>query len=165
MNQYTLLVGLLVVIIVVGAGYYYVSSTSSNSDGTTSTTTSSAGASIDGVQIVSDNVTKSIGTGTWQIALRNTGNLTVSSITAFLETPTRGVICSGAAPSNGLFFKNCPATPNGSPLPPGSTVTGSSTGQGPGSTTEGTQYPVAIHLAFSNGQTTWLNSTVTARLG
>jgi hypothetical protein len=76
----------------------------------------------------------------------------------------RGVICSGAAPSNGLFYKNCPATA-GSPLPPGSTVTGSSTGQGPASTTEGTQYPVAIHLAFSNGQTAWLNSTVTAKSG
>ena len=57
-----------------GAGYYYVSSS-----------TSSEGASIDGVQIVSDSVTKSLGTGTWQIALRNNGALTVSSITAFLD--------------------------------------------------------------------------------
>jgi hypothetical protein len=24
------------------------------------------------------------------------------------------------------------------------------------------QYPVAVHLAFSNGRTAWLNSTVTA---
>jgi hypothetical protein len=27
------------------------------------------------------------------------------------------------------------------------------------------RYPVAIHLAFSNGRTAWLNSTVTARSG
>jgi hypothetical protein len=158
MKQSTTLVALVVVIIVVGAGYYYVSS---SPNGTTSTTTTTPGASIDGVQILSDNVTKSIGTGTWQLALKNTGNLTVSSITAFLETPTRAFICSGAAPSNGLFFKNCPAT-SGAPLPPGSTITGSSTGAGPASTTAGMQYPVAIHLAFSNGQKAWLNSTVIA---
>jgi len=164
MKQSTLLFALLVIVIVVGAGYYYMSRPPSASNGTTSPTTSSAGASLEGVQIISDNVTKSIGTGTWQIALKNTGNLTVSSITAFLETPTRGFICSGAAPSNGLFFKNCPAT-SGSPLPPGSTVTGSSTGAGPASTTDGMQYKVAIHLAFSNGQKAWLNSTVTARSG
>jgi len=161
MKQSTALVALVVVIIVVGAGYYYVSSSPSSSNGTTSTTITTPGASVDGVQIISDNVTKSIGTGTWQIALKNTGNLTVSSITAFLETPTRGFICSGAAPSNGLFFKNCPAT-SGAPLPPGSTITGSSTGAGPASTTAGMQYPVAVHLAFSNGQTAWLNSTVIA---
>jgi hypothetical protein len=161
MKQSILLVALVLIIIVVGAGYYYVSSSSGPSNGTSSTTTTSAGASIDGVQIISDNVTKSIGTGTWQIALKNTGSLTVSSITAFLETPTRGFICSGAAPSDGLFFKNCPAT-SGAPLPPGSTVMGSSTGAGPASTTAGMQYPVAIHLAFSNGQTAWLNSTVIA---
>jgi len=81
MKQSTmLLIALVVVIIVVGAGYYYVSS---SPNGTTSTTTTTPGASVDGVQILSDNVTKSIGTGTWQIAIKNTGNLTVSSITAF----------------------------------------------------------------------------------
>jgi len=165
-KQSALLVGLVVVLIVVGGVYFYLSSrpTSSNGPGTTSGT--SPGASIDGVQIVSDNVTVALGTGTWQIELKNTGNLNVSSITAFLETPTRAFICSGPQPSNGLFFKNCTNPPTaGNPLPPNSTVTGSSTGAGPASTTPGTAYPVAVHLAFTNSQTAWLNSTVTSRSG
>jgi hypothetical protein len=162
MKRSMLLVALVVVILVVGAGAYYVVTSSGGTSSTT--TTSSAGPSASGVQITSDNVTASLGSGTWQIALKNTGSLDVSSITGYLETPTRAFICSGNQPSNGLFFKNCPATP-GSPLPPNSTVTGTSTGAGPASATPGTQYPVAIHLAFTNGQTVWLNSTVTAKSG
>jgi hypothetical protein len=162
-KQGTLLAALVVIIIVVGAGYFYLSGSSGPSNGT-ATTGVGAGASIDGVQIVSDNVTVALGTGTWRIELKNMGNLTVSSITVFLETPTRAFICSGSQPSNGLFFKNCPAT-SGSPLPPGATITGSSTGAGPASTTPGMAYPVAVHLAFTNSQTAWLNSTVTSRSG
>jgi hypothetical protein len=163
MKGSVLAVALVVIFLVVVAGFYYVS-TMSGTGGTTSTSSSPVGAS-GGVQITSDNVTKTAIAGTWQIALKNTGSVPVTSITVFLYTPTRAFICSGAASTDGLFFKNCPAPANGNPLPPNATVSGSSTGAGPMSGTVGTAYPVDVHLAFASGQTSWVNSTVTVRSG
>ncbi len=166
MKGSVLAVVLVIVFIVIVAGIYYISTSNGTTiGGTTSSTTSSVVGSSGGVLITSDNVTKTAISGTWQISLKNTGSDAVTSITVYLYTPTRAFICSGAATSDGLFFKNCPASASGNPLPPNATVTGSSTGAGPMSATVGTAYPVDVHLAFASGQTSWLNSTVTARSG
>ena len=153
MKKSILAAALVVVIVIAGAGAYYALS----SAGGTTTMSST------GVQIASDNLTiTGPSTGTWLITIRNTGTVPVSSITVYLLTPTRTFVCSGAQQSDGLFFKNCPP-PIGNPLPPGSTVSGNSTGARPASGTPGTTYTVAAHLAFANGQSTWVNSTVTAK--
>ena len=154
-----------VLVILVGAGAYYVTSSMRGTTSTTSTSSASAG----GVVISSDTikVNATLGSGTWAIALNNTGGLSVSSIQVYLGTPSPGLLCSGAAPSNGLSFKNCPVA-IGSPLPPGSTVSGGSSSAiqtGPASATAGSVYPVAVHLAFTSGTTSWLNSTLTATSG
>lgn len=165
MKRSMMIVALVVVILLVGAAAYYALSSSKGTGSTTSTTSTST-ASGNGVAITSDNVTvnAATGTGTWAITLQNTGSLTVSSITANLLTPIPALLCSGAAPSNGLLFKNCPVA-IGSPLPPGSTVSGSATGAGTGSAIAGTSYQVTVHLAFTSGLIAWVNSTVTAKSG
>ena len=158
-----LAVVLAVVFVVVVGGIYFYSTMSGTTGGATLTVSSSTPSS-GGILITSDNVTNSAITGTWQIALKNTGTVPVSSVTVYLYTPTRAFICSGASTSDGLFFKNCPAA-SGNPLPPNSTVSGSSTGAGPQSATAGTSYPVDVHIAYSSGSTAWLNATVTAKSG
>jgi hypothetical protein len=158
-----------VVVIIAGAALYY-SIGSPGGAVTTSTSAvvtksaSSASAAAMNVTIASDNLTVGYKSGFWQIALENAGSVPVSAITAFLLTPTRSFICSGTDSSNGLLFGNCPA-PSANPLPPGSTVTGTSTGVGPGSAQVGMQYKVAAHITFANGQNVWVNSTVTATSG
>lgn len=156
---------IVIFVIAAVAGFYYLPRTpvGTSSPQTTSAVTNS-GASVDGVEIVTNNITLSLGTGTWRIGLKNTGSWNVTSIVAYLETPTRATLCSGPQPSSGLYFRNCPPS-GGSPLPPNATISGSSTGAGPASTVAGTRYPVAIHLAFANGQNAWLNSTVTSQSG
>jgi len=173
MKRSMTIAALVVAVLLVGAGSYYVASsmkggsstsTPSGNGGSSTTTTAS-----NGVEIVSDTITvnATAGSGTWAITLNNTGSLTVSSITVNLFTPSPGLLCSGAAPSNGLSFKNCPVA-IGSPLPPGSTVSGGSSSAiqtGPASAVSGTSYPVAVHLAFTSGTTAWVNSTATAKSG
>jgi hypothetical protein len=161
-----LLVVAVIVILVAVAGLYFAIS---SKPGTATSSTTVSGSSGPDVTIASDNVTiVGFQSGTWQLSLRNGGSIPVSYITAYLMTPTNAMICSGAQQSNGLKFENCPqvnglpvGTP-GNPLPPGTTVVGSASGFGPGSATSGTAYPVAVHVTFANGQTAWVNSTVTA---
>ena len=155
-----LIVALLIVAVAAGAAGYLVVSSKS---GTSTNSNTNAGSSSNGIEVNTDTVTvnANLGTGAWDLTLGNTGSLTVSSITAYLNTPTPAYICSGSDSSAGLFYKNCPSTA-GTPLPPGSTVSGDSDGAGPASATPGTSYTMDVHLAFTSGTTAWLNTTVTA---
>jgi len=174
MKRSVTIAALVVAVLLIGSGAYYVASSMKGGSSTSTSTTSGNGgsstsAASNGVEIGSDTITvnATAGSGTWAIALNNTGSLTVSSITVNLFTPSPGLLCSGAAPSNGLSFKNCPVA-IGSPLPPGSSVSGGSSSAiqtGPASAIAGTSYPVAVHLAFTSGTTAWVNSTVTAKSG
>jgi hypothetical protein len=155
-------VAIALMIVVVGMAFYALGS----SQATSSTSKSTSTPVLNGVLISADNATynSQTGVGTWKISLKNTGGLTVTSVTVYLLTPVNAYLCSGSTPSAGLFFKNCPVT-IGSPLPPGATLSGSSTGAGPESASVGTTYPVAVHLAFNGGMVLWLNSTVTVTSG
>jgi hypothetical protein len=114
------------------------------------------------VEIVSDNLTVGFQSGLRQIALQNSGSVSVSKIIVYLRTPIESELCSGSDSSSGLSFNNCTVAPSGNPLPPGGTVSGYATGIGEGSAKVGSQYPADAKVSFDNGNTVWVNSTVTA---
>jgi len=160
MKRSMLLAVVVVVILVVAVGGYLAVSMGKG------TTSSTAAPSANGIAVTSDTlvVNANAGTGTWSISVENTGNLTASIVTANIGTSPPLLLCSGNSPSSGLFYKNCPSLA-GSPLPPNQTITGSSSGTGAQSATAGNSYAVSVHVQFTNGQSTWVNSTITATSG
>jgi hypothetical protein len=114
------------------------------------------------VQFVSNNLTVGFQSGLWQMSLKNVGTVSVSKMTVFLNTPVGSYVCSGVDQSAALSFSNCTVAPSGNPLPSGTTISGSASGIGEGSGKVGSTYGVAARVLFSNGDTVWINSTVTA---
>ncbi|MFI5419509.1 MAG: hypothetical protein ACHQ1H_00935 [Nitrososphaerales archaeon] len=114
------------------------------------------------VQFVSNNLTVGFQSGLWQMSLKNVGTVSVSKMMVRLITPVDSYVCSGVDQSAGLSFANCTVAPSGNPLPPGATVSGSASGIGEGSGKVGSTYTVVAKVLFSNGDTVWVNSTVTA---
>jgi hypothetical protein len=114
------------------------------------------------VQFVSNNLTVGFQSGLWEMSLKNVGTVSVSKLTVFLNTPVDSYVCSGVDQAAGLSFSNCTVAPSGNPLPTGGTISGSASGIGAGSGKIGSAYGVAARVLFSNGDTVWVNSTVTA---
>jgi hypothetical protein len=160
MNTRVLAVVVIIIIIVVaGVSLYYVSSKLGST--IASSNTSLAIGNSTSVQVVSDNLTVGFQSGTWEITLKNAGDTAVSNLTVYLETPIRSEVCSGASTSSGLSFSLCPSTP-GNPMPPAATISGLASGAGEGSAKVGSSYPVDAKIAYANGKTVWMNTTVTA---
>ncbi len=161
MKRSALLAVVVVIILVVAVGGYLAASSIGKNTGT-----STSNPSANGVEVTTDTlvVNPDAGTGTWTISVENTGSMNVTIVTADLGTTPSMLLCSGSAASSGLFYKNCPAM-SGNPLPPGRTVTGSSSGTGAQAAAAGKTYPVSVHVYFQGGSSSWINSTVTATSG
>jgi hypothetical protein len=155
----SLAVVVVIVIIVVAAALYF--GTSIQAAGSTLPISVATRSGMD-VEVVSANLTVGFQSGLWQISLKNTGTVSVMKIKVYLTTPIDSFVCSGPDQSAGLSFSNCTVAPSGNPLPPGTTISGSASGIGEGSGKVGSQYGVAAKVLFSNGDTVWVNSTVTA---
>ena len=148
------------VIVIAGVVLDLVSAKLSTSNITT-TSIATAGSNSQ-VQIISDNLTLGYLSGLWEIELKNSGNISVSTINIVLNTPIESRVCSGSTPSDGLVFSLCPPLA-ANPLPPGATIVGAASGVGEGSAKIGSSYPVSARITFANGNSTWLNTTVTAQ--
>jgi hypothetical protein len=160
LNTRFLSVLVIIVIIVVAAAALYIFTSNLTSPSNTDTIIT-ATTGVASVQIVADNLTVGYQSGLWEIVLKNTGQVAVTMVTVYLETPTRSELCSASSASSGLSFSFCPSTP-GNPLPSGVIISGSGSGVGEGSGTVGSSYPVDAKITFANGNTSWVNSTVTA---
>ncbi len=163
MNFKVTLAVVAIIVLIVAVSLIYYETSGHGSGGSTGTIPYSvATQSGMNVQFVSNNLTVGFQSGLWQMSLKNTGTVSVSKVRVYLETPIDSFVCSGVDESAGLSFNNCTVAPSGNPLPPGGAVAGSASGVGEGSAKAGSQYDVAANVLFSNGDTVWVNSTVTA---
>jgi hypothetical protein len=167
----TILVIVVVIVLVAGLAVYLVAAKLSAVDTATTSglqiSTASESTSFIGtvaqVQIFSDNLTVGYQSGLWVFFVKNTGNVNVSEMVVYLETPIQSKVCSASSPGAGLNFAQCPSMAPGNPLPPGVTTFSSASGAGEGSGVPGMAYPVDAKVTYANGQTIWTNTTVIAK--
>ena len=151
---------LVIAVIVLASLYYYETSPKGTSTGTIPLSIATQNGM--NVQFVSSNLTVGFQSGLWTMSLKNVGTVSVSKIKVYLGTPIDSYVCSGGGLSAGLSFQNCIVFPSDDPLPPGNTTLGSASGIGEGSAKVGSTYVITANVLFSNGNTVWVNSTVTA---
>ena len=156
----TLAVIIIIVVIVAVSLLYY--ETAGRAAGGSTVAYSVATQSGMNVEFVSNSLAVGFQSGLWQMSLKNVGTVSVSKMTVYLKTPVDSYVCSGADQSAGLAFSNCTVQVSGNPLPPEATLSGSASGTGEGSAKVGSTYSVTARVLFSNGDTVWVNSTVTA---
>ena len=160
MNFKIAIVVIVVIAVIVLASVFYFETSNHTTGGTIPI--SVATQSGMNVQFVSSKLTVGFQSGLWQLSMKNVGTVSVSKIKVYLETPIDSFVCSGGGVAAGLTFNNCIVAPTDNPLPPGSTIVGSASGVGEGSAKVGSSYDIDANVVFANGDTVWVNSTVTA---